>query len=110
MLRLGMLIGIVISSIAASVPRFFPFLLTKDKLIWDAVRPLALLLLISGVLTAPVAVSEGVLLARRELKFLAGVYLISTALLPSVLLKIKHNASPTGVLQVWTCFAAFQLF
>ena len=110
MLRLGMIVGAGVSCIAGSIPRFFPGLLTKDKMIWDAVFPLAAPLVVSGMLTAPVAVSEGVLLARRELKFLASVYLVSTALLPSVLMKIKRNGSPSGVVQVWTCFAAFQLF
>jgi hypothetical protein len=59
-------------------------------------------------LTAPVAVSEGVLLARRELKYLAMVYLATTALLPSALLRIKVNGG--NVEQVWACFAVFQLF
>lgn len=110
MLRLGILLGAAVSCVAGSIPRFFPGILTRDKLIWDAVRPLAKPLVISGFLTAPVAVSEGVLLARRELSFLAGVYLLSTALLPQVLLKIKHNGNADGVVQVWMCFAAFQLF
>jgi len=110
MLRLGLCLGAIISCVAGSIPRFFPWILTKDAVIWDAVRPLASPLIISGLLTAPVAVSEGVLLARRELKYLASVYLLSTALLPKVLLKIKTNGSENGVVEVWTCFAYFQLF
>ena len=110
MLRLGLALGTIVSCIAGSIPRFFPGLLTKDVMIWEAVRPLAYPLIVSGVLTAPVAISEGVLLARRELKYLASVYLLSTALLPNVLLRIKKAGSANGVVQVWMYFAVFQLF
>lgn len=54
------------------------------------------------------SVSEGALIARKELSFLAGVYFVSTALLPPVLRKIRGGGGP--VVQVWICFALFQLF
>jgi hypothetical protein len=72
------------------------------------VKPLAPYLLAGCFLTAPVAVAEGVLLAGRELKYLASVYLISTLLLPQGLLRIKKFQGPVS--QVWGAFAAFQLF
>jgi hypothetical protein len=55
-----------------------------------------------------VAVSEGILLARRELKFLASVYIVSTTLLPPALLRIKKLQEPVSY--VWGAFAVFQLF
>ena len=96
----------VISSLISLVPAFFSGILTSDAGVQNAAKPLAKYLWAGVFLTAPVAVSEGILLARRELKFLAGVYLFTTALLPPVLLKVKNVG---GVDQVWACFAVFQL-
>ena len=108
MLRYGVMVGAVVTSVAASIPRFFPGLLTNDAAVREAVRPLALPLVLGGLLTAPVAVSEGILLARRELGYLAGVYVLSTALFPSIVFRVKKAQGP--VVQVWACFAGFQLF
>ena len=108
MLKIGLAVGAVVTGAAASIPRFFPWILTNDVAVQTAVRPLALPLLLGGLLTAPVAVSEGILLARRELGFLAGVYVLSTALFPSIVFKVKQAQGP--VVHVWACFAGFQLF
>eukprot|EP00980_Cylindrotheca_fusiformis_P007817 scaffold1669_cov129-Cylindrotheca_fusiformis.AAC.28 len=108
LLKLGFSVGMVVATLAALVPAFFGGLLTSDTTVQEAVKPLAKYLLAGAFLTAPVAVSEGILLARRELKFLATVYLVSTALLPSALLQVKRIGG--NVEQVWACFAAFQLF
>ena len=90
----------------AAVPLFGAGLLTNDAAVVAALRPLALPLALGALLTAPVAVSEGVLLARRQLRFLAGVYVASVALLPPALLAVKRAGGP--VVNVWWCFAAFQ--
>jgi len=108
LLKLGLTVGIFASAIAASVPLFFSNLLTNDLSIQTAVKPLALPLALAGLLTAPVAVSEGVLLARRELKYLASVYLGSTIIFPMGLLRLKKTGGPVS--NVWYGFAAFQLF
>ncbi len=108
LLRIGFVSGSIIASLAAMVPAFRGSLITSDKTLQAAVKPLAKYLWMGAFLTAPVAVSEGVLLARRELKFLALVYLVTTALLPSALLRIKLTGGT--VEQVWACFAVFQLF
>jgi Na+-driven multidrug efflux pump len=108
LLKLGMLTGVGIACIASSIPRYFPFILTNDPSVQTAVRPLSLPLLLGGILTAPVAVSEGVLLARRELKYLASVYVLSTFLFPFGLFTIKRSGGP--VINVWYGFALFQLF
>ena len=42
-----------------------------------------------------------------ELGFLAGVYLLSTALLPPALLQVKFRGG--NVEQVWACFVVFQI-
>mmetsp|Transcript_30284 Transcript_30284/g.66609 ORF Transcript_30284/g.66609 Transcript_30284/m.66609 type:complete len:137 (+) Transcript_30284:1196-1606(+) len=108
MLRYGLAVGAVVTSVAASIPRFFPWILTNDVAVQEAVRPLALPLMFGGLLTAPVAVSEGTLLARRELGYLAAVYVLSTALFPSIVFRVKKAQGP--VIHVWACFAGFQLF
>mmetsp|Transcript_1778 Transcript_1778/g.2356 ORF Transcript_1778/g.2356 Transcript_1778/m.2356 type:complete len:558 (+) Transcript_1778:162-1835(+) len=108
LLRLGFCVGGCIACVAASIPRFFPFILTNDAVVQGAVSPLALPLFLGSVLTAPVAVSEGVLLARRELKFLASVYVLSTLVFPFGLFTIKKCGGP--VIGVWYGFVLFQLF
>ena len=96
LLRLGVTVGAGIACLAASVPRLFPFILTNDAMVQRAVKPLALPLFLGSILTAPVAVSEGVLLARREMKFLAGVYVLSTLLFPFGLLTLKKTGAPVA--------------
>mmetsp|Transcript_46975 Transcript_46975/g.69562 ORF Transcript_46975/g.69562 Transcript_46975/m.69562 type:complete len:590 (-) Transcript_46975:171-1940(-) len=108
LLRLGIGVAIIMAIVSSSIPYFFPNALTNDATVRAAVRPLALPLALGALLTAPVAVSEGALLAKRDLKFLAGVYLLSTAMFPSVLFRVKKMQGP--VEHVWTCFAGFQLF
>lgn len=108
LLKLGVSIGAVIALLAASIPQFFPFILTNDPLVQASVKPLALPLFLGGLLTAPVAVSEGVLLARRELKYLAGVYIISTIAFPFGLFKLKYSGGPVS--NVWFGFVFFQMF
>jgi Na+-driven multidrug efflux pump len=108
LLQLGFVSGTIIASLAAMVPAFRGSMLTSDPTLQTAVKPLAKYLWLSAFLTAPVAVSEGCLLARRELKFLASIYLVTTALLPPALVRVKLSGG--NVEQVWACFAAFQLF
>jgi len=85
-----------------------PFFITSDINVQKAVKPLAKYLWLGAFFWAPVAVSEGILLARRELGFLAGVYLATTALLPPVLLKIKFQQGTVAM--VWAAFGIFQVF
>jgi len=107
LLKLGFITASVVASLASLIPAFFGGMLTSDPTVKNAVKPLAKYLWAGAFLTAPVAVSEGLLLARRELKYLAGIYLLTTALLPPALLRIKNMGG--SVEQVWACFAAFQL-
>lgn len=106
--KVGLMAGAVVASVVASIVAFHPGIVTKDLAVQAAAKPLALTLAAGAFLTAPVAVSEGALIARKELSYLAGVYFISTALLPPVLRKIRSGGGP--VTQVWVCFALFQLF
>jgi len=104
----GMIVAVIIATAASSIPAYFAGALTSDETVKTAVKPLAKYLWAGAFLTAPVAVSEGVLLARRELGYLATVYIASTAVFPTFLLQIKKTAGP--VVDVWSYFAWFQLF
>ena len=99
----GLMVGALIAAVVGSVVAFFPGIVTKDLAVQAAAKPLAAILAAGAFLTAPVAVSEGTLIARKELSFLAGVYLFSTALLPPVLRRIRAGGGPVS--QVWICFA-----
>ncbi|KAL3826275.1 hypothetical protein ACHAXA_004593 [Cyclostephanos tholiformis] len=106
--KIGLLAGIVIATVVGSIVAFLPGIVTKDPAVQAAARPLASILASAILMTAPVAVSEGTLIARKELSYLAGVYLLSTALLPPILRRIRAGGG--AVSQVWICFALFQLF
>jgi Na+-driven multidrug efflux pump len=108
LLQYGFVMASVVASLVSLIPAFYGGMLTSDPTIQNAVKPLGKYLWAGAFLTAPVAVSEGVLLARRELKFLASVYVISTMLLPPALIRVKVLGG--NVEQVWACFAVFQLF
>ena len=107
LLGVGFVSAACIASIAALIPAKFGYFITRDPVVQEAVKPLAKYLWMGAFFWAPVAVAEGVLLARRELGFLAFVYLMSTALLPPALLQVKFRQGDVG--QVWACFVVFQL-
>ena len=108
LLGLGFGAAAIVASTASLIPAYRGNFLTTDTDLQRAIKPLAKYLWWGAFVWAPVAISEGVLLARLELKFLAGVYLLSTALLPTALLRIKHMPNGT-VDMVWGCFVVFQL-
>ena len=106
--KIGLLVAVLIATIVGSLLAYFPGIITKDVSVQAATYPLASILGAGILLTAPVAVSEGTLIARGDLSYLAIVYFISTALLPPVLRYVRAGGGPVS--QVWICFAAFQLF
>jgi Na+-driven multidrug efflux pump len=108
LMGIGIVVASFIATLVSLIPAFFGNWITSDTVVQQAVKPLAKYLWAGALLTAPVAVSEGVLLARRELPFLASVYVLSTIVLPFALIEIKNRSGP--VVQIWGCFAAFQLF
>jgi Na+-driven multidrug efflux pump len=108
LMGIGLVVASFVATLVSAIPAMFPQIITSDPIVQTIVKPLAKYLWAGAFLTAPVAVSEGVLLAKRELPFLATVYLVSSIVLPFALIQIKRAGAP--VAQVWGCFAAFQLF
>lgn len=108
LLRMSILIAGGVASLAALVPAYFGNIITTDKTVQQAIRPIAKYLWYGAFIWAPIAVSEGVLLGRLQLGFLAGIYLLSTALLPPALLQIKFRGG--SVEHVWAAFCVFQTF
>jgi Na+-driven multidrug efflux pump len=103
--KIGLLVAVIIATIVGSLLAYFPGIITKDISVQAATYPLASILGAGILLTSPVAVSEGTLIAQGELSYLAVVYFI---LLPPVLRYIRASGGPVS--QVWLCFATFQLF
>jgi Na+-driven multidrug efflux pump len=108
LVRTGLFVATVVASVVSLIPRYYGNFITSDVNVQMAVKPLAKYLLVGSFLAAPVAIAEGILLAGRELKYLASVYLLSIVLLPTALIWVKNTGG--NVEQVWGCFAAFQLF
>lgn len=108
LLGIGLLASAGVASFASLVPAYFGNWVTTDPTVQSALKPMAKYLFAGAFVWAPVAVSEGVLLARLELNFLAGVYMLSTLLLPTAFLRIK--AAGGTIQQVWAFFGYFQLF
>jgi Na+-driven multidrug efflux pump len=106
--KYGIFVGALLATVVASIVAFAPGIVTKDIAVQAAAKPLAIALAAGALLTAPVAVSEGTLIARSDLGYLSSVYFVSTVLLPTVLRRIRSGGG--AVQQVWVCFALFQLF
>jgi hypothetical protein len=106
--KYGIFVGALLATVVASIVAYAPGIVTKDIAVQAAAKPLAIALAAGALLTAPVAVSEGTLIARSDLGYLSSVYFVSTVLLPTVLRRIRSGGG--AVQQVWVCFALFQLF
>jgi hypothetical protein len=106
--KYGLFVGALLATVVAGIVSYAPGIVTKDITVQTAVKPLAGALAAGAFLTAPVAVSEGTLIARSDLAYLSSVYFVSTLSLPPVLRKIRSGGG--AVQQVWVCFALFQLF
>ena len=108
LLRYVVLLAVTGAVIAVGVLLGGTRCLTNDPTVRLAVRPLAAPLAASYMLCGPLALAEGVLLARRQLKFLASIYIATVALLPPALIAAKQRGGP--VVLIWSIFAVFNLF
>eukprot|EP00775_Hariotina_reticulata_P006359 gene6359-6592_t len=74
-------IGIGCGLLAAGVPLLAPQLLTKDPAVWVHMSRVAPMALLAMVLTAADVGATGILLARRDLSYVARAYLVTLSAL-----------------------------
>ncbi|KAI8470867.1 MAG: hypothetical protein J3K34DRAFT_458668 [Monoraphidium minutum] len=80
-LLLGAAVGIGAGLLAAALPLAAPQLLTRDALVWPHMASVSGLMLGAMLLTAADVASTGVLLACRDLKYVAQAFLFTLAAL-----------------------------
>ncbi|KAF6253478.1 mate-domain-containing protein [Scenedesmus sp. NREL 46B-D3] len=77
LMSIAVVIGITCGLLAAGVPLLAPQLLTRDPLVWQYMSPVAPLALVAMLLTAADVGASGVLLARRDLAYVARAYCVT---------------------------------
>ncbi|CAM9161887.1 unnamed protein product [Phaeothamnion confervicola] len=109
LLWLALGVGTLNASFAGLLPCELPMLFTKDALIVKELRALSPLLSWSLLSQALVMSCEGILLAKRELSFLAGIYLCNTMLMLGWLRSVRRWGPGAGGLHgVWFGLLGFQ--
>ena len=92
LLKVAILCGILLGSIAASIPLALP-LFTVDKLVMEQMRQIIPILTLIFSLHGVFCGSEGILLGRKDLTFLGRMYGLFFAVVPICVLQIKHAAN-----------------
>lgn len=108
-LLLGVAVGGANACLAGLVPLKLPHLFTYDAVIKQEMRGLVPLLSWSLLSHACVMGLEGILLAKRELGFLAKSYIFNTALIVLILEHIKSWGPLRGLHGVWAALLWFQV-
>lgn len=93
-LALGLTMGVVCGSVTAAVVAAAPQLLTRDAAVWPHISSLAMPVLASMLLIGMDVASTGVLLARRDLGYVARSFAVTLAALAGFL----QLASGSGLL------------
>ncbi len=112
LLKVAILCGAILGSVAASIPLALP-LFTVDHLVMEQVRQITPILTLIFSLHGIFCGSEGLLLGRKDLKFLGRMYGIFFAVVPICMLQIKRAAKlgrNVGLRTVWMTFLVYQLF
>jgi Na+-driven multidrug efflux pump len=112
LLKVAILCGAVLGSIAASIQLALP-LFTVDHFVMEQVRQITPILTLIFSLHGIFCGSEGLLLGRKDLKFLGRMYGIFFAVVPICMLQIKRAAQlgrNAGLRTVWMTFLVYQLF
>lgn len=100
LLFVSVVIGVVCGSIACAVPLLTPQLLTKDAAVWPHMARVSPLALLAMLLTAADVGATGVLLARRDLAYVARAFVVTLgalAVFVSVFVKGPHGLGLEGV-------------
>lgn len=80
-LTIAAVIGVACGLLAAGVPLLIPHALTKDPAVWEYMRRVAPSALVAMCLTAADVGVTGILLAKRDLAYVARAYSITLCLL-----------------------------
>jgi Na+-driven multidrug efflux pump len=100
LLLVSLVIGVVCGSIACAIPLLSPQLLTKDAAVWPHMARVSPLALVAMLLTAADVGANGILLARRDLAYVARAFmvtLVSLAVFVSVFVKGPYGLGLDGV-------------
>lgn len=100
LLCVSVLIGVVCGSIACAVPLLIPQLLTKDAAVWPHMARVAPMALFAMMLTAADVGATGILLARRDLGYVARAFMVTLcalAVFVSVFVKGPYGMGLDGV-------------
>lgn len=100
LLLVSVVIGVVCGSIACAVPLVTPQLLTKDAAVWPHMARVSPLALLAMLLTAADVAATGILLARRDLAYVARAFmftLTALAVFVSVFVKGPYGMGLDGV-------------
>jgi len=100
-------VGGLNAALAGLIPSFFPGLFTTSAEIIREMHLLAPWLSASLLAHACTMALEGILLAERELSYLAASYAINTLLVVGGLYSLRHIGG--GIQGVWACLLFFQL-
>eukprot|EP00614_Pseudopedinella_elastica_P013047 CAMPEP_0172611076 /NCGR_PEP_ID=MMETSP1068-20121228/30799_1 /TAXON_ID=35684 /ORGANISM="Pseudopedinella elastica, Strain CCMP716" /LENGTH=428 /DNA_ID=CAMNT_0013414957 /DNA_START=132 /DNA_END=1415 /DNA_ORIENTATION=- len=93
------LVATSVAALASLVPLVGAGLFTRDAAVAAALRPLAMPLFLAGALHSLVCSAEGILLVRRELKFLGVLYTASAVVMPIIFMAMKRAGA--GLPAVW---------
>jgi len=100
LLFVSVFIGVVCGSIACAVPLMVPQLLTKDAAVWPHMARVAPMALLAMMLTAADVGATGILLARRDLGYVARAFMVTLcalAVFVSVFVKGPYGMGLDGV-------------
>ena len=106
-MRLSTVSGAIVSLLAYGFTTNFATVFTSDPAVLAAMASCAPLIFLALLLHSSTMCSEGLLLASRQLKFLARTYAVNVLLFLSSLFFIAK--SKLGLQAVWKGLFAFQL-
>lgn len=107
LLSVSIFIGIVCGSIACAVPLLAPQLLTRDAAVWPHMARVSPLALLAMMLTAADVGATGILLARRDLAYVARAFVVTLVALAAFVSMFVKGPYGMGLSGVWAGFVLF---
>lgn len=107
LLGVGIVVGAVTAFVATSVPYYLPFLFTPDAQLWPIMKSIAPQCVISMMLCAMDVSAAGILMACKDLLFLAQAMTVSLAVLVGYFSVAKAQGWQLG--GIWWGLALFFL-